>query len=409
MGSLNVFAKYDDYILQNASSVTSIESTLRTLTYLLPGRFQESEAASELLYATLNLLGLYHDSILSRALERLPNDAKKPPLSAHNRYTKFWSANSSIYKNLSISVTVIQHLSFLCEILARKKFGEKGKWRTIIGIEAIKAVCRIALLQETKSRPLVFPHVPGREIDPALLEESLDHAALSASLVASGSIGTTTTANQSFSSTSPSTSPTTTMTSTSAAIATNTPSSSGNLISPDNESSRKPEPETPKLTSQEAVTDYLMKKVLYVEDLRSPPSLLHTLSGVGKFAELLTILRPLIYASLLQRTGDKRNWRPWLIGIAIDYAARELHKKDFSAKIPGGLRALTKLEREEMGRRAWMMGWWALRGAFYENVTRPKIDSLVRAVERVPVLGLVGGLARDYEYWYESYFTTASI
>lgn len=386
MPYFDVLTKYDNYILQNASSVTSIESTLRTLTYLLPGRFQDSEAASEVLYATLNLLGIYHDSILARAIEQLPNSAKRPQLSAHNRYTKFWTSQSSLYKKLSVGVTTIQHLSFLLEIVARKKFGEKGRWRTIILIEAMKAFCRFVLLQETNSRPLVFPHVPEREMDPAILEESLDEAALSADLSASPQ-------------TSSATRSTTTNTASSVTESTETQTAAPAVPT-----------QLKQFSNQDAVTDYLLKKVLYVEDLRSPKALLHTISGRGKLAEILFILRPLIYATMLSRTKDKRNWRPWLVGIAVDYAARELTKQDFDAKVPGGLRSgLTKLEREEMKRRSWSLSWWLLRGAFYENITKPKIDSLIKKVEKVPVIGLLSGVARDYEYWYESYFTTASI
>lgn len=383
MSSFNLLAKYDNYILQNASSVTSIESTLRTLTYLLPGRFQDSEAASELLYASLNLLGTYHDSILARALEKLPNTAKKPQLSAHNRYTKFWTAQSNLYMNLSVSITTLQHLSFLFEIIARKKFGEKARWRTIICIEALKAFCRFILLQETKSRPLVFPHVPEREVDPTALEESLDEAAISAEYAASSSSHSKATQSS---------------------------------VTINGTCDMRPAvadvkaPQLKQFSNQDAVTNYLLKKVLYVEDLRSPKALLHTISGRGKVAEVLFILRPLIYATMLSRSKDKRNWRPWLVGIAIDYAARELTKQDFDAKVPGGLRSgLTKLEKEEMKRRNRSLGWWLLRGAFYENVTKPRIDGMIKKVEKVPLLGLLGNLARDYEYWYESYFTTASI
>jgi peroxin-16 len=31
---------------------------------------------------------------------------------------------------------------------------------------------------------------------------------------------------------------------------------------------------------------------------------------------------------------------------------------------------LTGLEREELKKRGWALGWWAMRGAFYENVTK---------------------------------------
>lgn len=395
---LNILAAYNDYVISNASTVTSVESTLRTLTYLIPGRFQDADLASEALSASLNLLGIYHDSILARAVEKLE---KKPTLSPHNRYTKFWTSSSAVYKNLSIFVTTIQHCSFLLEIVARKRFGEKGRWRMILSIEAIKAICRIVLLQETKSRQLVFPHVPEREIDPAALEESLDAAHLSAQLKQGDSQrllmnGSTQTSSH--------------------------PTSSSSSASPpppslDSSSTTTSSPPTtkPDFATQEAVTDYLLRKVLNPEHLKSPSALLHKLKGPAKAAELLYILRPLIYASLLSRTRSSndgaRNWQPWLVGIAVEYAARELYKTTFQRTHVGGLRALTSLERAELQSRGRMMWWWILRGAFYEKVTKPRIQGIVEGVEaRVPVIGtLVGSVVRDYEYWWNSYFTTASI
>jgi hypothetical protein len=38
---------YEHFVSQNASSVSQIESALRSLTYIIPGRFRESEIASE--------------------------------------------------------------------------------------------------------------------------------------------------------------------------------------------------------------------------------------------------------------------------------------------------------------------------------------------------------------------------
>ncbi|CAB4375888.1 unnamed protein product [Rhizophagus irregularis] len=84
---MNILRKYDDFILNNASQISSIESSLRTLTYVLPGRFADAEFASEALFAALNLIGLYHDSILVRAAENL-EPSKKPIPSPHNRYTR---------------------------------------------------------------------------------------------------------------------------------------------------------------------------------------------------------------------------------------------------------------------------------------------------------------------------------
>lgn len=38
---------YEEFIVSNASSIGSIESALRSLTYIIPGRFRDAEIASE--------------------------------------------------------------------------------------------------------------------------------------------------------------------------------------------------------------------------------------------------------------------------------------------------------------------------------------------------------------------------
>lgn len=38
---------YGDFISKNASAVSQIESGLRSLTYIIPGRYRESDVASE--------------------------------------------------------------------------------------------------------------------------------------------------------------------------------------------------------------------------------------------------------------------------------------------------------------------------------------------------------------------------
>jgi len=44
----NTYGKlYEDFIVSNASSIGSIESGLRSLTYIIPGRFRDAEIASE--------------------------------------------------------------------------------------------------------------------------------------------------------------------------------------------------------------------------------------------------------------------------------------------------------------------------------------------------------------------------
>src|ERR1700742_1959701 len=79
---------YSDFITKNGAAVGQVEGALRSLSYILPGRFRDSELASESLNSSVQLLSLYHDSLLSRALA---HSLRKAPVhqSPHNRYTRF--------------------------------------------------------------------------------------------------------------------------------------------------------------------------------------------------------------------------------------------------------------------------------------------------------------------------------
>ena len=91
----------------------------------------------------------------------------------------------------------------------------------------------------------------------------------------------------------------------------------------------------------------------------------------------------------------KADWRPWLLGLSIEFAARQLAKKDLESRRPGGARGLTQLEKDEMKRRGWNMGWWAMRGAFYENVTKGMISGFAGKLKNKPILDMVGGFIED--------------
>ena len=43
----NLLRDYESFLLNNASQISSIEGSLRSFTYILPGRFHDAELASE--------------------------------------------------------------------------------------------------------------------------------------------------------------------------------------------------------------------------------------------------------------------------------------------------------------------------------------------------------------------------
>jgi peroxin-16 len=319
-------ATYSDFIIKNASAVSQIESALRSLTYIIPGRFRESEIASESLHSGVQLLSLYHDSLLAKAIAQLPL-SRQPHPSAHNRYTRYWTQKSPIYRRLALVLTMIRYTELLWEMAAKRK-GEKVRWKVVVLLEAIKAVCRLLLLRLTNLRPLLSPPLPEREVDPSTLEES----------------------GSSFDGMEP------------------TPSEPSG-----DEQWKMPRTglSLPSLPESSDISSYLLSKVMTADDIKPPKALLHRVAGKGELAEILYILRPVIYALAMQQwSGDRKSWRPWLIGFSIEYGARQLAKKDFQERLAGGLRGLTGLEKEELRKRGWQLGWWVMRGAFYENITK---------------------------------------
>ncbi|EOD42873.1 putative peroxisomal membrane protein pex16 protein [Neofusicoccum parvum UCRNP2] len=338
--------QYSEFITKNASAVSQIESALRSLTYIIPGRFRESEIASESSRG-VQLLSLYHDSLLAKAVARLP-PAQRPRPTAHSRYTRFWTQNSLTYKRIALTLQMIQYTELLWEMAAKRK-GEKVRWRVVVLLEAIKAICRLLLLRLTNSRPLLSPPLPQREFDPSTLEENTEGSSFDGA---------------------------------------ETPKTEKS----DDASWTMPRTglSLPSLPDSHDISSYLLSKVLTADDIKPPKALLHRVTGNGEFAEVLYIIRPVIYALAMQ------HW--------------QLAKKDFQERLAGGLRGLTGLEKEELRKRGWGMGWWLLRGAFYESVTKAWIQSVTRRLQGKPLLDIVGGVIEDYEYlWDQYYFSTTTL
>ena len=365
---------YGDFITKNAGAVGQVEGALRSIAYIIPGRFRESEIASESLNSSVQLLSLYHDSLLTRALAHTL-ERQKQHQSPHNRYTRYYCSRSTTYRRTATTLQVVQYTELLLEMMAKRK-GEKARWRLVMLLEAIKAICRLILMRLTNSRPLLSPPLPEREV---VVEEKPQH-------------------DDEW---------------------LHSPPSERSFFS-DAGSEQWTMPRTsltlPPLPTSNDISSYLMSKVLTADDVKPPKALLHRVSGLGEAAEIMYIMRPLIYASAMaywcQRKDGrgKADWRPWLLGISIEYAARQLHKKDLETRRPGGARGLTQLEREELKKRGWAMGWWAMRGAFYENVTKGAIHGFTGKLKNKPILDMVGNLVDDYAYlWDEFYFPSATM
>lgn len=362
---------YNDFITKNAGAVGQVEGALRSIAYIIPGRFRESEIASESLNSSVQLLSLYHDSLLSRALAH--SLQQKQHQSPHNRYTRYYCSRSPTYRRTATTVQVVQYTELLLEMMAKRR-GEKTRWGVVMLLEAIKAFCRLILMRLTNSRPLLSPPLPEREF---VEERPHDEEAIHSP-----------------------------------------PSERSSFSEAGSEQWTMPRTSLtlPPLPTTEDISSYLMSKVLTADDIKPPKALLHRVTGIGEAAEIMYIFRPVIYAAALsywsQRKGGRgrADWRPWLLGLSIEYAARQLAQKDLENRRPGGARGLTQLERQELTKRGWNMGWWTMRGAFYENVTKGVFQGFANKLRGKPLLDIIGSLAEDYQYlWDEFYFSSSCL
>lgn len=361
----------------------------------------------------MQLLSLYHDILLFRssllpsfAVSKLPSTINK---SLHARYTRFWTAKSNLYRRVAIVLQVVQYTELLLEMWAKRR-GEAVRWRVVVIIEAVKALCRILLLRITRARPLVTPVLPERDQAslPDQEEEEEDNGKALAelmgeehpeenddtngSLVENGTTHDQATGNGSVH---------------------DKPNSNDTVQPPTLPNGQPPKKEwpmprtgltLPSLPARGDISSYLLTRVLTADEIKPATKLLQSLQGSAHTAEILHILAPLVYAIALSRASESKrrtSWTPWLIGLSVQLAARQLALR--AREGAGGVRSGTALEKEEWGRRGKVMWWWLMRGAAYEHVVKGVVGGVKR---RVP--GFVGTILEDYEYLWENYYFSTS-
>lgn len=295
----------------------------------------------------MQLLSLYHDTLLLRAASPAP--------SPHSRYTRHWTARSAAYRRVAYVLQMVRHTELLWEMAAKRR-GERVRWRVVVVLELVKAACRLLILRITRRRPLVTPPLPERAPVPDNQQDEHEHEQ-------------------------------------------DIPDDEhevGGVRAPDRE---WPMPRTrlslPPLPAAGDTTAFLLARVLTADDVKPAAQLLRARGGRAHAAEVLHALAPLAYALALAGARDRRGWAPWGSGLAVELAARGLRERE-------GLRA-TALEREEWGRRGWALGRWAMRGPFYDGVTKGVVEGVKK---RVP--GLVAGILEDYAYLWENYYFSTS-
>nr|KAJ3423242.1 Peroxisomal membrane protein pex16 [Polyrhizophydium stewartii] len=331
---------YREVVLDNAQTVSSVESSVRSLTYILP------------VYASIGLIGHYHDSILAREARRqLPHT----PVSRFNRYTIALHRSSRLASTVSIALTVVQTFEVFCEMLAAKFGGKKIRSRTILTIETIKVVCRLLLLRLSGNRMLLHSQMPDREYDVTKMKP------------ASAVPGTSWRGKR---------------------------------------TGREHIPVISLAGSDESARamQFLQARAL-TELSASPLQLVSRLTGLREIGEILFILRPLLYVLAIKKYGS-RSYKPWVLSLLVELfsfgTAFNPHTRALKS-------SLTDLERDEVKRRAFLFLYYLLRNPFFGDYTKERLVAFSTSLSTKPVISFFSGVIQDYIPLWENYhFYTAS-
>ncbi|RKP03702.1 hypothetical protein CXG81DRAFT_9150 [Caulochytrium protostelioides] len=380
--------QYTALVRQHAAEAHSLEGALRSISYLLPGKFAGADLISEALFSAVNLLGLAHDRILA---QRFRDRAPAAVVSPFNRYIEYQHERSPAFRKTAQCLTLVQTLEVLAE-MATLFLCTRGAGRHAVGrgvhrllTALIKLALRANLLRLSGGRMLPHAVMPERDYDPSQQAQADAAAAGGDGAMAAAAADPA------------------------LALAAEPPvwkgRRSGRSHLPLGLSPRHGAAHGADGADGADPLDAYMATRALPDATRSPLRLLPSLAADRRRlqAEYAYLLRPVIYVLMIMRYG-RRSWKPWLLSLTR-WILSLIRLRGLRIRMR---RDIAPLESQEYKKRLWLLLYYFLRMPLYDVYTKPRLDRFANALSTKPLLSLFSGLFQDYQpLWEQYYFTTS--
>jgi peroxin-16 len=157
---------YSEFVTKQAPVIAQIESTLKSLSFVLPGRFKDSEIISEALYSGIKLLGHYHDHILYSQVQT-QNPQKETEF---NRYIRF-ALKDFRFGITNHTLAAVSSLQTFLEMAALKCFNKKVQEKGIVYITLLKTMLRLTMFELGAHKMLLHSQTLERTFDLSRVDE----------------------------------------------------------------------------------------------------------------------------------------------------------------------------------------------------------------------------------------------
>jgi len=325
-------------VLSNLEIIQYVESILRTLLFMTPGRYKDSEFKVEAAYTGLGLVSLVHDYLILKFLKKQDSLRKLrvpglPPTDCI-KYAKWLS--------------VLQYSELCIEVAARHKWGTRGKWVAVFVIEVFKSILKLRLLFSLRGHTLVHYHIPQFRDAKYISEIYAQYQ---------------------------------------------------------QEQSKKLQ-RTSKREKRIVSTEKWEQFKLQIRsdnDQVSKP--FDSPAPAGEtFAEILHIVRPIIYLVSMYRYG-RQSWRAWIFSLITDVFSLSF----YSAR---RISPLNEIQRQEVAKRSALLVYYLLRSPFFEALTQRTpgpVKTIAGKLGNVPGFHFIFSSLYDFLLVYrEHYFYTSA-